>query len=50
MIKHTKLVKNILGYKYMTDLSDCKNIGVVLNNRKVFDEHYKFICLRPDGL
>jgi len=51
-IKNTRFTKIPLDYKYVTNLSDFKKIGVVLKNRLVFDEHYilnLFICLRPDG-
>jgi len=34
----------------VTDFSGYKKIGVVLKNRRVFDERYVlFICLRPGG-
>jgi len=35
-------ITKTLDYKYLTDLSNYKKIGVVLKNRRVFDEHYIF--------
>jgi len=38
MIKNTNFTQKTLDYKYVTDLTDCKKISVVLKNKQVLDE------------
>jgi len=43
--KKTLDLQKTLDYRYVTDLSDYKKIGVVFKNRRVFDEPSIFIYL-----
>jgi len=46
--KKQQIHKKTLDYRHVTDVFDYKKIGVVLKNRRVFDEHVS-ICLTADG-